>query len=833
MKLLPGVVQKLTTREKGMFLASNACNCVAHYSSLYRTILKEMRKNSSSSFASSTALDEVATASSSTAQPENPDYMRTLRQYGRYFSTRLVQVVVQSRTNEKFDLECTLPSSTPDWFNLRIDELGEVSAQVKRSISSFPPVAKSIAIDFMLYTCDGEVLPMETWTFSVDEEDQQLTYYVKKQSCDTFVILYKLGEGSSELDLGSEAKRIDLGRFPTPVGAFKLEVAYRTQMAKERALSPREGHESPNQMSIIMATPSDAGTAIGSPAPSSYCELMSEFSTSPASLPATSPPDTTHPNLKTTTRSRSKSLACEPETTSSSPKTKPVIAVAKNMPFANLLTVSYTGVLFPLPEEVLGRKKCHSESAILEGNGNEPAPSRCDSFSRLLCAGDPGTAKVEPAGESKETSESKNEQNVQVEAIVTKGMEEMKVDDVERPAVKVNFDLECSERTLVDPDSDSQTEGSRKGDMEVEEQDESVATLKRSEVDPDETIITSDDDSFVKIPLFGRVSCGEAAQEGELDTHLTEFVTSCKAPPPLVAVPQEWDTLSDIQSLLEGFSQKQGLFDKFVAEAAVYQLRSEQICQLFVILHNSSHGHMRLPLLLTSLRRSSQFAGVRDRAKYIPRRSLLYVPASNQKMLDKVPNIKADCVVLELEDGVALTSKAIARTQATKSLDKLAGEKLSCFELGLRVNSVASGLLEDDVKKLSLSTCVDNFTSATRTPESTEVLYARQRFVACCKAFQLQAIDSVYIDIKNLDGLRKQCEEGTQLRKVPVVQEAFMPPAEKVEWATELVHAFSQHQAEGKGAFQFRGQMIDRPLLLQALNIIQLVESVGGISTGK
>ncbi|KAL6744501.1 hypothetical protein Aduo_017428 [Ancylostoma duodenale] len=556
-----------------------------------------MRKNSSSSFASSTALDEVATASSSTAQPENPDYMRTLRQYGRYFSTRLVQVVVQSRTNEKFDLECTLPSSTPDWFNLRIDELGEVSAQVKRSISSFPPVAKSITIDFMLYTCDGEVLPMETWTFSVDEEDQQLTwandiksqlylqlsvmlrsamvaarmtplhrYYVKKQSCDTFVILYKLGEGASELDLGSEAKRIDLGRFPTPVGAFKLEVAYRTQMAKERALSPREGHESPNQMSIIMATPSDAGTAFGSPAPSSYCELMSEFSTSPASLPATSPPDTTNPNLKTTTRSRSKSLACEAETTSSSPKTKPVVAVAKNMPFANLLTVSYTGVLFPLPEEVLGRKKCHSESAILEGNGNESAPPRCDSFSRLLCAGDPGTAKVEQAGESKQPSESESEQNVQVEAIVTKGMEAMKVDDVERPSVKVNFDLECSERTLVDPDSDSQTEGSRKGDMEVEEQDESVATLKRSEVDPDETIITSDDDSFVKIPLFGRVSCGEAAQEGELDTHLTEFVTSCKAPPPLMAVPQEWDTLSDIQSLLEGFSQKQGLFDKFVAE---------------------------------------------------------------------------------------------------------------------------------------------------------------------------------------------------------------------------------------------------------------------------
>ncbi|KHJ83873.1 HpcH/HpaI aldolase/citrate lyase family protein [Oesophagostomum dentatum] len=49
---------------------------------------------------------------------------------------------------------------------------------------------------------------------------------------------------------------------------------------------------------------------------------------------------------------------------------------------------------------------------------------------------------------------------------------------------------------------------------------------------------------------------------------------------------------------------------------------------------------------------------------------------------------------------------------------------------------------------------------ATRTPECTEVMYARQRFVACCKAFQLQAIDSVYIDIKNTEGLRKQSEEG-------------------------------------------------------------------------
>ncbi|KAE9418312.1 hypothetical protein Angca_009272 [Angiostrongylus cantonensis] len=553
----------------------------------------EMRTSSSSSLASATVLDEVVAASSSTSvPPENPEYMRTLRQYGRYFSTRLVQVVVQSRTNEKFNLECTLPSNNPDWFNLRIDELGEVSAQVKRSISSFPPVIKCISIDFLLYTCDGEVLPMETWTFSIDEEDQQTKwandiksqlylqlsvmlrsamvaarmtplhrYYVKKQSCDTFVILYRLGEGLSELDLGTEAKRLELGRFPTPAGAFRLEVAYRTQM--ERALSPRDGHESPNQMSIVVAP--DVGTAVGSPTPSSYCELMSELSTSPSSLPATSPPDPTNQAL-TPGRSRSTSLASDGDPTSGSPKPKQHLVVPKNMPFANLLTVSYTGVLFPLPEEAVGRKKCPSESALAEGNGH--TPSRYGSFSRLL--GD--AAATAAASTSKAGSKEADEENRgNTGSSMCRQLEQINDDNPQvgnmesEEAAKTNVELDSSERTLVDRDSDSQSGSVRKGDNCVEDQSESVTTIKHSDGDPDEVIGTSDDDSFVKIPLFGRTS-GEAAQEGELDIHLTEFMTSCKAPPPLLAVPQEWDTLNDIQSLLEQFSLKQSVFDKFVAE---------------------------------------------------------------------------------------------------------------------------------------------------------------------------------------------------------------------------------------------------------------------------
>lgn len=60
--------------------------------------------------------------------------------------------------------------------------------------------------------------------------------------------------------------------------------------------------------------------------------------------------------------------------------------------------------------------------------------------------------------------------------------------------------------------------------------------------------------------------------------------------------------------------------------------------------------------------------------------------------------------------------------------------------------------------------------------------------------------------------------------QIEVVQRAFTPSTDKINWAQELVTAFNEHQNSGKGAFTFRGHMIDMPLLLQARNILQVVD---------
>ncbi|XP_058478998.1 citramalyl-CoA lyase, mitochondrial [Solea solea] len=121
---------------------------------------------------------------------------------------------------------------------------------------------------------------------------------------------------------------------------------------------------------------------------------------------------------------------------------------------------------------------------------------------------------------------------------------------------------------------------------------------------------------------------------------------------------------------------------------------------------------------------------------------------------------------------------------------------------------------------------------ASRTKDAKELLYARQKVVVTTKAFGLQAIDLVYIDYKDVEGLRLQAREGALMGftgkqvihpwQIQPVQEEFSPSPEKIQWAEELIAAFEQHQKEGKGAFAFRGSMIDMPSMKQAQNIAAL-----------
>jgi len=126
---------------------------------------------------------------------------------------------------------------------------------------------------------------------------------------------------------------------------------------------------------------------------------------------------------------------------------------------------------------------------------------------------------------------------------------------------------------------------------------------------------------------------------------------------------------------------------------------------------------------------------------------------------------------------------------------------------------------------------------AVRTKEAIELLYARQAAVTACAANDLQAIDIVFIDFKDPEGLRNEAEQGAGFgfsgkqiihpNQVSVVQEAFTPSEDAIEYARRIVESFESSQKEGKGAYALDGKMIDMPLLKNAQKVLERAKAAG------
>jgi citrate lyase subunit beta/citryl-CoA lyase len=124
---------------------------------------------------------------------------------------------------------------------------------------------------------------------------------------------------------------------------------------------------------------------------------------------------------------------------------------------------------------------------------------------------------------------------------------------------------------------------------------------------------------------------------------------------------------------------------------------------------------------------------------------------------------------------------------------------------------------------------------ATRTDESTEVLHAREHVVLAASAADVDAIDTVYTDIEDTEGLREETEFAVELgydgkmaihpAQVAPINESFTPDPERVEWAERVLAAEREADAEDRGVFRVDGEMIDAPLVAQAERVLAYAEA--------
>lgn len=126
---------------------------------------------------------------------------------------------------------------------------------------------------------------------------------------------------------------------------------------------------------------------------------------------------------------------------------------------------------------------------------------------------------------------------------------------------------------------------------------------------------------------------------------------------------------------------------------------------------------------------------------------------------------------------------------------------------------------------------------ATRTTEGVEISYARSAVVTACAAFELDAIDQVFLDFRDPEGLRADSVRGMQLgftgkqvihpAQVPIVQEVFTPTDEAIARALRITEAAAEQLAQGRGAFALDNKMVDLPIIKAAEKVLERARAAG------
>ncbi len=280
-------------------------------------------------------------------------------------------------------------------------------------------------------------------------------------------------------------------------------------------------------------------------------------------------------------------------------------------------------------------------------------------------------------------------------------------------------------------------------------------------------------------------------------------------------------------------------------------------------------------------------------------RSLLFIPADDERKLGKGAATGADALILDLEDAVAGPRKAAARTLAAQYVADMRPREARPL-LYVRINALDTSLWQDDiagvigaqpdgvvlpkprsgddVHKLSLALRHEEeragialgstriIAIATETPVALFQLHtyvdsssrlealawggedlsaalgasanrevdgrtwtspyrlARDLTLFAAAAAGVHAIDTVFVNLRDEEGLRLECEaaarDGFTAKmaihpgQIEAINAAFTPSAEEVAAAEEIVRLFADNP--GAGALSHRGQMVDKPHLARA-----------------
>jgi len=287
-----------------------------------------------------------------------------------------------------------------------------------------------------------------------------------------------------------------------------------------------------------------------------------------------------------------------------------------------------------------------------------------------------------------------------------------------------------------------------------------------------------------------------------------------------------------------------------------------------------------------------------------PRRSCLYMPGANERALEKARTLPADTLILDLEDAVAPDAKLAAREAILSAVKQGGygyreivvrmnglGTEWGAEDLKMAVSSGAKAVLApkvesaadiraldkalteagapadfglwvmiempkailhiEDIAATAAETRLTTFVMGTNdlakeyrarmTRDRIAFQTALQLTIAAARAYGVTAIDGVFNDIKDEDGLIFECEQGRDLgfdgktlihpSQLDTANRVFAPSHNDVEQARAVIEAFADPANAGKGVLKVNGKMTELLHLDEARRTVAMDEAIRAFET--
>jgi citrate lyase subunit beta / citryl-CoA lyase len=208
--------------------------------------------------------------------------------------------------------------------------------------------------------------------------------------------------------------------------------------------------------------------------------------------------------------------------------------------------------------------------------------------------------------------------------------------------------------------------------------------------------------------------------------------------------------------------------------------------------------------------------------------------------LDEVIPEQPDLILIpkvESAEQVVEVDQRIARVQARCGLKRDVW-LLPILESALGIEN-AFAIAIASPRNVCMTIGLEDYTAdlgVVKTALGAESLYARTRLVNAAHAAGLQANDSVYGDVGDMDGLAAWARNARSLGfegmgcvhplQVAVIHNAFAPTTQEIEKALRIVAAYDDAQARGLGVVSLGSKMVDVPVVQRALKLVARAEQM-------